>query len=136
MKPIIRKILAVIIGLLVGGLVNMGIVLISSHIIPPPNGVDVTTMESLKANLHLFKPINFLMPWLAHGLGSMVGAFIAYLIAVDNKMKFALAIGIFFLVGGIMNIYMLPSPTWFTIVDLGLAYIPMAWLGGKIASKI
>lgn len=32
-----------------------------------------------------------------------------------------------------MNAFMLPSPTWFTILDLAGAYIPMAYLGGKLA---
>jgi len=31
---------------------------------------------------------------------------------------------------------MLPSPIWFTVVDLSLAYIPMAYLGGRFAIKI
>jgi hypothetical protein len=51
-------------------------------------------------------------------------------------MKFALAIGFFFLIGGIMNVFMLPSPLWFTILDLAGAYIPMAWLGGLLASGV
>jgi hypothetical protein len=49
-------------------------------------------------------------------------------------MKFALAIGVFFLIGGIVNVFMLPSPVWFTILDLAVAYIPMAWLGSMMAS--
>jgi threonine/homoserine/homoserine lactone efflux protein len=27
---------------------------------------------------------------------------------------------------------MVPSPTWFTVLDLGIAYLPMAYLGWKI----
>ncbi|MDR9397724.1 hypothetical protein [Salibacter sp.] len=44
----------------------------------------------------------------------------------------SLIIGVFFLIGGIMNVYMLPSPMWFSIVDLVFAYIPMAVLGYRI----
>jgi len=50
-------------------------------------------------------------------------------------MKIALGIGIFFLAGGIANIFMLPSPTWFSVVDLVVAYIPMGYLGGIVAVK-
>lgn len=113
----------------------MGIVMISGSIIPPPKGADVTTMEGLKASLHLFKPINFLMPFLAHAIGTLVGAYIAALIAANHKMKFAVSIGVFFLIGGIANVMMLPSPVWFTIVDLAGAYIPMAYIGGKLVVK-
>jgi hypothetical protein len=135
MNPIIRNILAVVAGLVVGGVVNMGIVEISGSIIPPPKGADITTMEGLKASLHLFQPINFLFPFLAHALGTLVGAGLAAFIAVNHKMKFALGIGGFFMIGGILNIVMLPSPLWYTVVDLVGAYIPMAYLGGRLALK-
>lgn len=133
MNPIVRNILAIIAGAFLGGMVNMGIIMVSGSIIPPPEGADLTTTEGLKESMHLFKPINFLMPFLAHALGALVGAFIAALIAASHKMKLALVIGFFFLIGGIMMVFMLPSPTWFTILDLVVAYIPMAWIGGKLA---
>jgi hypothetical protein len=48
-------------------------------------------------------------------------------------MKISLGIGFLFLLGGIMMVYMLPGPVWFAITDLAVAYVPMAWLGGKLA---
>ena len=135
MNPILRNILAVVLGLFIGGAVNMSIILVSGSIIPPPAGANLTTMEGLEAAMPLMEPKHFLLPFLAHALGTLVGAFVTARIATSNKMRFALVIGICFLVGGIVNIFMLPSPTWFTIVDLGLAYIPMAYLGGKWAIK-
>jgi len=135
MNPIIRNILAVVAGIIIGGAVNMGIILISSSIIPPPEGADITTMEGLKASMHLMQPKHFIMPFLAHALGTLVGAYIAATISVNHKLKFALAIGGWFLLGGIVNIFMLPSPIWFTVVDLAGAYVPMAYLGGKLATK-
>ena len=133
MNPILRNILAVVAGIIGGSIINMGIITISGSIIPPPDGADVTTMEGLKESMHLFGPQHFIMPFLAHALGTLAGAIVAALIAVSHKMKFALGIGIFFLAGGIMNVFMLPSPLWFTIVDLVGAYIPMGWLGGRLA---
>ena len=50
-------------------------------------------------------------------------------------MKFSLGIGVLFLIGGITVNYMLPGPIWFAIVDIVLAYIPMAWIGGKIVAR-
>lgn len=133
MNPILRNILAVIAGAILGGVVNMGIITVSGSIIPPPEGADITSSEGLKESIHLFKPINFLMPFLAHALGTLVGAFIAALIAATHKIKMALVVGFFFLIGGISMVFMVPSPTWFTILDLAVAYIPMAWIGGKLA---
>ncbi len=135
MNPILRNILAVIAGFLVGSIVNMGIITLSGSIIPPPEGVDPTDMESLKASFHLFEPRHFIFPFLAHALGTLVGAFTAASIAATNKLKFAIGIGAFFLIGGIASIIMLSSPIWFTALDLIGAYIPMGWLGGKLADR-
>lgn len=135
MNPIIRNILAVIAGVIIGSMVNMGLIMISGKVIPPPAGADVTDMESLKSSMHLFEAKHFIFPFLAHALGTLVGAFVAALIAVSHKMKFALGIGAFFLLGGIMNVFMLPSPLWFTILDLVGAYLPMGWFGAKLSEK-
>lgn len=136
MKPVIRNILAVLAGVVIGSVVNMGLIMISGSIIPPPEGADVTTMEGLKQSMHLFGPQHFIMPFLAHALGTLAGAVAAAMIAGNRKMLFALVIGVFFLVGGIINVSMLPSPMWFNVVDLVGAYLPMAWIGGSIGSGI
>jgi uncharacterized membrane protein YqgA involved in biofilm formation len=135
MQPILRNILAVIAGIFIGSLVNMGIIMISGSIIPAPDGADVTTMEGLKATMHLFEPKHFIFPFLAHALGTLVGALLAARFAANNHMRFALAIGLFFLIGGITSVYMLPSPVWYTVLDLVGAYLPMGYLGGKLAGK-
>lgn len=131
----LRSVLAVVIGVIAGSAVNMGIVMISSYIIPPPEGTDVTTVEGLKEALHLFQPKHFIMPFLAHALGTFFGSIVTAHIVQTHKMKFALGIGIWFLLGGIMNVVMLPSPTWFTLVDLLFAYLPFAYFAGMISGK-
>jgi len=133
MNPIFKNIIAVIAGFLCGSLLNGVIIMVSGSVIPPPDGADITTMEGLKASMHLFEPKHFLMPFLAHALGTFVGAFVAAKIAASNHMKFALLIGILFLAGGITNVILLPSPIWFSILDIAGAYIPMAYLAGKLA---
>lgn len=135
MNPWIRSIIAILIGLVVGASVNMGLILISGKVIAPPPGVDTSTMEGLKAAMPLFEPKHFLFPFLAHALGTLVGALVAALIADRHKMVHALAIGVVFLAGGITMVLSLPSPAWFNALDLGLAYIPVAWLGGRLAMK-
>jgi len=135
MHPILRKILAVVLGIVIGSLVNMALVSISGTIIPPPNSADVTTAEGLRQAMHLFEPKHFLFPFLAHALGTFAGALVAAWIAASNKLACALAIAVFFLIGGIASIIMLPSPIWFTFVDLVFAYFPMAYLAKNIVSK-
>ena len=136
MNSTLKNILAIVLGLVIGSIVNGAIIQVSGYIIPPPEGADLKTMEGLKASMHLFTPKNFIMPWLAHAVGTFVGALVAALIAANNKMRFAFAIGCVFLIGGIMAVYMLPAPMWFNITDLALAYIPMGWLAGKIVTSV
>ncbi|MDZ7846197.1 MAG: hypothetical protein U5L96_05260 [Owenweeksia sp.] len=133
MHPILRNVLAVIAGAVVGGVVNMAIITYGGALVPLPEGVDPTNMDSLKENMHRFTPLNFLVPFLAHAAGTLVGALIAALLAVGRKMPMALIVGVFFLLGGVANVFMLPAPGWFIAVDLVLAYLPMAWLGGRLA---
>jgi hypothetical protein len=113
----------------------MGIIMISGSIIPPPEGGDITTMEGLKETMHLFEPKHFIFPFLAHALGTFVGAFVATKIAATRKMLMALIIGLFFLIGGTVNIAMLGGPMWFTALDIIMAYMPMAYLGWMLAKK-
>ena len=63
MNPVIRNILAVVIGIVVCMGVNGGIIAPSALVIPPPAGVDVNDMESIRANSHLFEAKHFVMPF-------------------------------------------------------------------------
>ena len=133
MHPTMRNILAIIAGIVIGGFVNYGIILISGSIIPPPEGVDMTTTEGIKSGMHLLEPRHFIMPFLAHAIGTFVGAFIAAKTAATHKLNWALGVGLFFLLGGIASAFSIPAPTWFVVVDIVAAYLPMGWLGGKLA---
>lgn len=134
MSPVLRNILAIVTGIVVGSVVNMGIVMISGFLIPPPLGVDNTTLAGLKSSMHLFEPKHFIFPFLAHAIGTLVGAFLAARLS-SNGTRSALIVGGFFLLGGIANVMMLPSPIWFSITDLLCAYLPMAYLGGKAGMR-
>ena len=132
MNPIVRNILAVIAGLVIGSAVNMLFISLNGTVIPLPEGADVSSMEGLKESMHLFEPKHFIFPFLAHALGTLAGAYIAARIAGTRKMLFAMIIGVAFLAGGIINVVNLPAPPWFSALDLIAAYIPMGWLGGKL----
>ena len=112
----------------------MGLVRIG-HSVFPIEGVDTSDVAALAEVMPTLDPKYFIFPLLAHALGTLVGAFIAALIAVKHKMKLALVVGLLFLIGGILVSFMIPAPTWFVVTDLVLAYIPMAWIGGKLAAR-
>ena len=136
MPNLLRNVLAVIAGIIVGSLVNMVVIGVSPSLIPPPAGVDVSDPESLKAGMHLFQPRHFVMPFLAHALGTLAGALAAYLIAATYKARFAYVIGALFLLGGVAASFMIPAPAWYIALDLVAAYLPMAWLAAQIGRRM
>ncbi|MEX1140644.1 MAG: hypothetical protein WEB33_12230 [Bacteroidota bacterium] len=135
MNPLLRNILAVIAGIFLGSVVNMAILAVGGSIVPPPEGADVSTMEGLKESMPLFEPKHFIMPFLAHAIGAFLGALAAGALAVTHKTKLALGVSAWFLIGGIISVFMLPSPAWFTLLDLVGAYLPMGYLAGKLTTR-
>ena len=134
MNPILKNILAVFAGFIGGSIINKGLINLG-HKLLPVEGLDPNNMTQLAEVMPTLEPKYFIFPFLAHALGTLVGAFIAYKIAATHKMKFALGVGLIFLIFGIMVSFIIPAPTWFVATDIILAYIPMAWLGGKLAAK-
>ena len=135
MNPIIKNVLAVIFGWLVGSVVNMGLIKFG-HKLFPIAGIDPNDMNAIAEVMPTLEYKYFIFPFLAHALGTLSGATIAGLMATSHKMKFSLGIGGLFLLGGIIVNYMIPGSTWFAVTDIVIAYLPMAWLGGKLAGNI
>ena len=133
---ILRNILAIILGIVIGGAVNMSLIMLGPLVIPPPAGVDVTNTQSLIASIHLFEVRHFVFPFLAHALGTLVGALTAFLVAGSHRSVFAYIVGAFSLAGGIAASVMIPAPLWFIVLDLVVAYLPMAWIGTVIGRRI
>jgi TRAP-type mannitol/chloroaromatic compound transport system permease large subunit len=128
--------LALFVGLLCGSVVNMGIITLGPMVIPPPAGADMMTAEGIAAAMPLLEPKHFIAPFLAHALGTLVGAIVAALLAPSFRAVLAYAVGVLFLAGGIAASMMIPAPSWFIALDLVVAYIPMAWLGLRIADRL
>jgi hypothetical protein len=135
MNPRLKNALAVIVGIIAGSVANMALVVVGPAIIPPPDGVDVTNMESIRSSLHMFEFKHFVFPFLAHALGTLAGAYLAVVMSASRGMAAAMVVGGFFLIGGIINAVSIASPTLFAVVDLVGAYIPMAWIGARLAGR-
>ena len=136
MKSFLRLVLGIVAGAAGGSIVNLGLIIVGSEIIPAPSGVDVTDPDSISAAADLFGPQHFIFPFVAHAGGTLAGCLIACLVAVPQPRLAALPVGCLFLLGGIANAFMIPAPVWFLVLDLGLAYIPMALLALWIHQRL
>ena len=133
MNSKLQNILGIILGIIIGSMVNISIVSISGSLIPLPAGVNPEDVKSIRENIHMFQSKHYVIPFLAHALGTLSGAIIAAKIATSRKSTYANIIGLFFLVGGISAAAMIGTPILPTIVDLVFAYIPMAWIAYKLS---
>ncbi len=135
MNVTVRIILACLAGIVAGSAVNMAIVTIGPMVVPPPPGVDVSDAEALARGIHLFEPRHFVAPFLAHALGTLIGAFVAFWVVPARGPLAAFVVGGFFFVGGVAASSMIPAPGWFIALDLLGAYLPMAYLGAVLGRR-
>ena len=128
MNIIFKNIFSILGGGLIGMIVNMGLIIIGNQLIPFEDD-----MNPMNATMWEIK--YFLFPFLAHAIGTLSGAFITARFAASYHMILAICIGIFFLLGGISMVFIMPAPVWFIVADLSLAYIPMGWFGWKLTGQ-
>ena len=128
MKTIIRNILALFAGGLIGMVVNMGLIITGNQLFPFE--VDMNPMNAMNWELKYF-----IFPFLAHAIGTLSGAYVAAMFSDRYHLIFAICIGLFFLLGGTTMVFLLPAPVWFITLDLVISYIPMSWLGWKMSNK-
>ena len=136
----IRKIIAVVIGIVAGSAFNMMMVTASHAMYPLPEGIDPNDFDAFKAYVetHGMATGALVIVLVAHAGGSLVSGFVCGLIAMRSWYVAAIGMGIFWTCGGIAMLMMLPAPIWFSIADVVL-YIPAALvgvrLGGTLTSK-
>jgi hypothetical protein len=132
MKPILRNILAVLVGTVVCMVLNGVLLGMMMKLNPAPAGFD----PNVVATYSVLEAKHLMGPFIAHAIPSLVGGLIAALLAVSHRMTLALVVGGIHLVGGIAAAIMIPAPAWFIALDLVVAYLPMAWLGGRLGVRI
>lgn len=133
----IRKILAVLLGGIVGGAFNMALVTVSHAMYPLPDGLDPNDFEAFKAHVeaHGLPTGAMIIVLVAHAGGSFVSGFVCGLIAQRSWYVAATILGILWLCGGIAMLMMLPAPTWFAVADV-LLYVPSALMGVKLGGAL
>ena len=124
----LRNILAFLAGGLIGMAANMSLILVGSKVVPLLDGMDPMNAENWDLTYFVF-------PFLAHAIGTLLGAFIAAKFSSTYHFILANIIGLFFLIGGITMALILPAPNWFIQLDLILAYMPMSVLAWKLSGR-
>lgn len=127
---IVKNVLAVILGTIIMMVLNMVILTIGMSLgVPDFSQTDLSTLAGTDL---LF----FALPFLAHSIPTFVGPYLGVKIAASNKFLIAMIITSFHLMGGIYMAFFcveIVAPTWYDLTDVLLAYVPMGYLGWKLA---
>ncbi|MCP5144046.1 MAG: hypothetical protein H6978_04410 [Gammaproteobacteria bacterium] len=136
---VIKNALFVVVGFVLGSVVNMALLAGGSALIPAPQGVDVNDAESIANSIHLFEAKHFVFPFLAHAVGTLFGALVAGYLGWKNRVVLVWCVAVLFFAGGVATTFMIPAPVTYIAVDLTLAFAPMAvlalWALNNLLSK-
>ena len=126
MKKIFKNIGIIILGIIIGMIVNMSLIILGGKIFTPTENLE--PMNAINWDLKYF-----IFPFLAHSVGTLSGAFIVSKLSKKSHIIFPLIVGLYFLSGGIYMVTILPAPMWFILLDLIICYIPMSLIGWRIS---
>ena len=130
----LRNILSVFAGLIVGSAVNMALVMLNAYVLfPMPPGMDMNVPEQLNTYIATLPTVAFLVVLAAHLGQSFVGGWTAARLGSSRPMLLAMIVGVLTLVGGILNWMTVDGPTWM-MIEIPL-YLVVAWLAGRIEQK-
>lgn len=111
-----RVVLATILGFIVGNAVNFAIINLGMPV-PVQEGVD--QYEALREMMDSFTTMDYMIPLAAHIFGILTGLIVARLICKTSNVPIYI-IGGLHMVGTVINLFLIPAPTWFIMVDLFL----------------
>ncbi|WP_338759870.1 hypothetical protein [Massilia sp. METH4] len=133
MRQLLSTLLAFIAGCCAGLAVGAAILAMAGLPLPLPEEGSLLAERFIAA---MAVPGSMAYPALlaAHAAGAFAGAAVAARLAPGHGLISALAIGFTFLSAGIASVLVLDAPFWFQVLDLNLAFGPMAWLGWRVAS--
>lgn len=131
----LRSILSVIAASLVGFFVIAFIETVGHELYPPPETMDPTNAESIKAHMDQIPVAALLINWFAYIAGAFVGGAVTAILCRKNQIIAALICGVLLMLTGLLNLYLIPHPLWYSI-GTTLSYIPFALIGANSGKKI
>jgi hypothetical protein len=123
---VLRNILGVVVGLVVGSVANMALVQLNLTLFPMPDGADMNDPVAFAAYVQSLPATAFLLVFAAHCAQAGVGGWVAARIGASRPLVLTV-------VGAILNLVMLSPPAW-TWAELPLI-VGAAWAAGALERK-
>ena len=131
----LRKIIAVLAGIISGFLTIELIENLFQHYAPIQAEIITKNTQFPDAQewIDAFPLDRYLYILIAYLTGSFIAGFITTLLSPQKSLAFPT--GFVLLIGGFINLMLLPHPIWFILVSLSI-YLPLAYLGGTLGMKL
>jgi hypothetical protein len=131
---VIRKVSAVVLGVVTAVVLIIAIEALGHAVYPPPDDLDTSNIEALQAYV-MSAPLAALLFVMAGWLiATLVGGLLACFIARETPLVYAAIVGGLVLLGTIINLLSIPHPLWFSITSV-LAIIATIFITGRLGSS-
>lgn len=127
MNPLLRSVMGVVSGVVLCGVVIFALQMLGMLVSPPPEGLDFEDKEQMARYLAGLSVGQLLWVLFGYAAGAVAGGYVAARVAGHRPLVHAALVAAVFLVASAFNLYSLPHPAWFAVVNLGL-FVPAAAL--------
>ena len=134
MPPAVRNVLACVAGVLLGFVTVTITDMIVHRLYPLPPGVDPMDPAAVAAAIPSMPTMTFVLLVLGWALAAAVGAYTAARLATRSELTCGLTVAGVLLLATLMNLRMLPHPTW--MWPAAIVLLPLfGWLAAKKGSQ-
>ncbi|HRO44057.1 MAG TPA: hypothetical protein PL009_14575 [Flavipsychrobacter sp.] len=130
----LRKIIAVIVGIVAATLLFMGFESIIERLYPLPHGTDRADHAAMEAYVKTLPSTALILVLAGWAVGSFICGLLIRIIARSADKTPAYIAGLFLTTAGIVDIFMVPHPIWFIIIGI-LLFIPFTLIGHSLYRK-
>ncbi|NNK40364.1 MAG: hypothetical protein HKP45_06905 [Winogradskyella sp.] len=127
-----KKVLATVVGLVAAAAVILVFEFLGEMFFPLPEQIDITDVDSIKANMDKIPTGSLVFVIMAHFLGILAGMVVTTYVSKETLVP-VLVVGGILLLATLINLFVLPHPIWFIIADI-LAVV-LGFLVGRSLSK-
>ena len=135
MKPILRSILAVLLGAIAAGFLILAVEMLGTRLFPFPPGTDVDNPDALRAAMSHIPTGALLLILFGWIVGTFAGAWVAARVAGRAPIGHGLVIGVLYLAAAVANMLAIPHPVWFWALGV-VVFLPAAYLGARVGGGV
>ena len=130
---VLRSVGAVIVALMVAMALIMGVEVLSAIVHPFPPGVDPSDLEVCKAHVARYPAWVLVAAMFAWGCTAFVSSWVATRLGAGRHWAHGIVVGLMLLAAVILNMSMLPYPSWFwtNVIVFPVCFIAGSKLAGR-----